>query len=69
LGEEKFIQVLVGKTEERSKGATREIVARWARLGDALYSSDGPLSQDKSPRILLIKSNSDMVFPSGFFMG
>jgi len=27
----------VGKAEERSKGAAREIAARWARLGAALY--------------------------------
>jgi hypothetical protein len=34
--------------EETSKGAAREIVARWARLFVALYSSDGPLSHDGS---------------------
>jgi hypothetical protein len=53
--------------EERSKGAAREIAANQqdqrtdlevckAWLFVVLYSSDGPLSQDGSPRFYLIKS-------------
>jgi hypothetical protein len=57
----------VGKAEERNKVAAREITTRLARLGTALYFSNGPLFEDGSPNILLIKSNSDMVFSSGLF--
>jgi hypothetical protein len=61
---------LSGQGRGSVQGAAREIAARWARLSiAALYSSDGPLSQDGSPRFYLIKSNSELVFPQGFFQG
>jgi hypothetical protein len=45
----------VGRAEERRKRVAREIVARWARLFAAtMYSSDGPLSQYRSPRFIII---------------
>jgi hypothetical protein len=60
----------VGRAEEVCIGAVREITTRWATLFVAtLYSFDGPLSQDGSPRFLVIKSNSELVFPQGFFQG
>jgi hypothetical protein len=43
-----------------------EIAAKWARLfAAALYSSDAPLSQDESPRLI----KEDLVFPQGFLQG
>jgi hypothetical protein len=48
---------------------SKEIAAKWARLLLHCNSSDGPLSQDGSPGFYLIKSNSELVFPQGFFQG
>jgi hypothetical protein len=48
---------------------SKEIAAKWARLLLHCNSSDGPLSQDGSPRFYLIKSNSELVFPQEFFQG
>jgi hypothetical protein len=56
----------VGKVEERSKGASREITTRWVRIFVALYSFDGPLSQDMCPRFIII-NQLIYGFPFGVF--
>jgi hypothetical protein len=47
----------------------KEITTKWARLLLYCNSSDGPLSEDESPRFYLLKSNLELVFPQGLFQG
>jgi hypothetical protein len=52
------------------QGAAREIAARWARLSAAVVIPlMGHYPRTGAQDFIAIKSNSELVFPQGFFQG